>query len=67
MIDAILVQHTEALDTLKKMIFHAPLSNETKLQHLKKELYAGQYEVQSHSLADKIMEHLHPLEQLEMA
>lgn len=67
MVDAILVQHTEVLDTLKKMIFHAPLSNETKLQHLKKELYAGQYQVQSHLLADKIIEHLHPFEQFEMA
>lgn len=55
------------LEALKKMIFHTPLSNTTKLEQLKNELYAGQYQVQSHLLAAKLIEHLHPFEELEMA
>lgn len=56
---------TNPLTALTNMLFHIPLANETKIQFLKEELSAGRYEVQSHSLAAKLMEHAYPLEELE--
>ena len=55
------------LTALTNMLFHAPLTDETKIQFLKEELSAGRYQVKSQSLADKLIEHIHSLEQLETA
>jgi len=56
---------TNPITTFTNMLFQIPLTNETKIQFLKEELSAGRYEVRSQSLAEKLMEHTYPLEELE--
>jgi anti-sigma28 factor (negative regulator of flagellin synthesis) len=54
---------SSSMKALTDMLFHAPLTDETKIQFLKEELSAGRYHVQSHSLAEKLMEHVHLVQQ----
>ncbi len=58
---------TDPITALTNMLFHIPLTDDTKIQFLKEELSAGRYQVQSQSLAEKLIEHVHPFEQLETA
>ncbi len=61
---------TEAINpitALTNMIFHVPLTDDTKIQFLKEELSAGRYQIRSQSLAEKFIEHVHSLQQLETA
>lgn len=61
---------TETIDpitALTNMLFHVPLTDNTKIQFLKEELSAGRYQIKSQSLAEKLIEHVHPLQQLETA
>lgn len=57
----------DPITALTNMLFHVPLTDDTKIQFLKEELSAGRYEIKSHSLAEKLIEHVHPLQQLETA
>ena len=52
-----------SMKALTNMLFHAPLTDETKIQFLKEELSAGKYNVRSQSLAEKLMEHVHLVQQ----
>lgn len=54
------------VQSLKEMIFHTPLTDETKIQFLKEELSAGRYQIQSQSLASKLIEHIIPSQQSEL-
>ncbi len=54
---------SSAMKALTDMLFHAPLTDETKIQFLKEELSSGRYNVQSQSLAEKLMEHVHLVQQ----
>lgn len=47
-------------------LFHTPLTDEIKIQFLKEELTAGRYEIQSQSLATKLIEHIHPARKTEL-
>lgn len=55
------------METLKKSLFNTPLTNEAKLELLKEELSSGRYEIQSQSVANKLLEHATSIEQLEPA
>lgn len=46
-----------SMKALTDLLFNVPLTDETKIQFLKEELSAGRYNIQSHSLAAKLMEH----------
>lgn len=48
---------SNAMKALTDLLFHVPLTDETKIQFLKEELSAGRYNIQSQSLAAKLMEH----------
>ncbi len=53
---------------LNTIFFHLPLTDANKVQFLIEELSAGRYQVQSQTLASKLIEHVHPAnQQLEMA
>jgi anti-sigma28 factor (negative regulator of flagellin synthesis) len=54
------------MNALKDILFHTPLTDETKIAFIKEELSTGRYQVQSASLAAKLMEHLHQTQQEEM-
>ena len=51
------------INELKKLIFNTPLAetliNEEKLQILKDKLTAGELQIQSQSLASKLIEHIY--------
>jgi anti-sigma28 factor (negative regulator of flagellin synthesis) len=53
------------LFSLKKMLFQTTLTDETKIEFLREELSSGRYEIQSTSLAAKLMEHVQAIEQAE--
>jgi len=55
------------METLKKSLFNTPLTDEAKLELLKEELSTGRYEIQSQSLANKLIEHVIPFKQFEPA
>ena len=57
------------LITLKNAIFHTPLTddNEKRLNLIKDTVSKGQYQIQSQTLATKLLEHLHLFGQREMA
>ncbi len=42
---------------LKAMIFNTPETNQTKIQFIKEELSAGRYQIRSHLIAEKLLEH----------
>lgn len=56
-----------AVSALTALLFNTPLTDPSALKKLKEELSSGDYAIQSHSLAEKLIEHVHPLERLEMA
>lgn len=62
-----LIGKTDPITALTNMLFHIPLTDDTKIQFLKEELSAGRYEVKSQSLAEKLIEHVHSSQQLETA
>lgn len=49
-----------SVKALTEMLFNTPLSNDTKIQFLREELLAGRYNIESQSLAKKLIEHHHP-------
>ncbi len=53
-------------DSLKDMLFKTPLTDEAKIQYLKEELSHGRYQIQSQTLAMKLLEHVMPLQKQEM-
>ena len=55
------------METLKKSLFNTSLTYEAKLELLKEELSSGRYEIQSQSLANKLLEHALSIEQFEPA
>ncbi len=57
---------SNVMNDLKDKLFHMPLTDETKIQFIKEELSNGRYQVQSHSLAAKLIEHLHLTQQPEV-
>ena len=61
------IEVSNQMDTLRNFLFNTPLTNETKLELLKEELANGKYEIQSQFLANKLIEQILPLEQLEPA
>jgi anti-sigma28 factor (negative regulator of flagellin synthesis) len=52
--------------SLKDMLFKTPMTDEAKIQFLKDELSQGRYEIQSHTLAEKLLEHLNPIQNPEL-
>lgn len=65
--DKELITSSFQLEDLKKAIFQTNLSNESKLDQLKKSLSLGQYSIQSQSLASKLLEHVQTSEDCEFA
>ena len=54
---------SNSMKALTDMLFHVPLTDETKIQFLKEELSAGRYQVESQSLAAKLIEHNYFIQQ----
>lgn len=54
---------SSSMKALTNMLFHVPLTDETKIQFLKEELSAGRYHIESQSLAEKLIEHNYFIQQ----
>jgi anti-sigma28 factor (negative regulator of flagellin synthesis) len=51
---------SDPIKALNNLLFNVPLTDEAKIQFIKEELSNGRYQIQSQSLAAKLMEHAHP-------
>lgn len=64
-----LAHHLELIEMIKlhAMIFDAPESEHAKIQLIKEALSTGTYQVNSHHIADKLLEFAPIAEEIEMA
>lgn len=60
-------ESSRQLDELKSLIFNSPDFNEGKIESLKEEIANGRYEVQSKTIAKKLVEFQHLILQAEPA
>ncbi len=55
------------MNQLKSLIFDTSIAEQMKIQMIKEELSTGRYQINSHHIADKLLEFAPVLEEMEMA